>query len=148
MEKLVIDRTIWVRGEQNGDGSYSVSGLINPEKNMCCLGFYARMLGYKLDRVFDGAGALELELAYPSEVPIYLRGTKEAHRRLLEPSGWTTRFAKPEVWERALAAINDYEYIDEDTRESWLIVGFKEILEIELSFEGERIREAPPRSGD
>lgn len=49
MEKLVIDRSRWLRGE---GGDYSKL-LRSGDNKMCCLGFYLRNLGYSDENIED-----------------------------------------------------------------------------------------------
>ena len=50
MKTVIIERKRWARGGLNG-----LPSLLNPDGNMCCLGFVAVSLGFATDDI-NGAG--------------------------------------------------------------------------------------------
>lgn len=120
MEKLVINRSRWLRGE-----GYLKSRLYREsDGKMCCVGFYCEHVTGQPppmeSRVVDGVMA----------VPAWMR-PKIGLRKY---SSWgPPHLNSEENVEYALYTINDAENIDDETREAWLIEGFK-LGGIEVTF--------------
>jgi len=113
IKKLTIDRARWVNGNHGHE-----SQLLNSHGEMCCLGFLGKACGVSDDSM--------LSTLYPSGIPQY-------------PKKLTS------VVVSQLAALNDkprFDSVDEESdytdtiRESRIIKGFKQYLDIEVTFVG------------
>lgn len=119
METLTIKRSKWLRGEAN-------SGLLRAYDNkMCCLGFLGLSCG------FD-EGELE-DRDLPSSINT---------DRFMTDGFWPnilfnriSHWGYAQTWEYVFASINDELGSYDEERETWLKVGFKEVLGIDLTFE-------------
>jgi hypothetical protein len=122
MKKLEISRKEWLRG-----GPSMKSFLYRPDDGkMCCLGFLGRACGLTVK---------EMEYSsYPSNVRAYRdNGPSELldyhEQRLPLSSG-----QRDEPWEETIGCINDAEDIDDETREAWVIEGFRALLGYDVTF--------------
>lgn len=122
VKTLRVDRAIWYRG-RGGAGS----ALLTPEGEQCCLGFFARALGYKKKEIdgFSSPEGMPIGLGWPTPnlFPYsVLHMTSDYYKANSE---WTT----------AAIRINDNPLIYERERERALRAHFKKIG-IKLVFHG------------
>lgn len=136
MEKLIINRKTWCRGEGTGH-------LFNGETS-CCLGFYARKVGIRNNQLFDLSSAFWI--GRPNEVCKLSAETngelspEVAKTRAEKLKGLVTRvggtYKNTRVC-RQLMITNDDEDISDEVREGKIKELFKKI-NVNVVFIGEK----------
>lgn len=126
METLVIQRTKWLRGEHE-------SFLLRDDGKMCCLGFLGMKCGLSEEDIYEEQFPSDSSSENKSKWPV----------TLFSGSSWSLRTGTQlQDWEGVLAKINDLDPhfinnsgLTEKDREAWLITGFRELFNIDLTFE-------------
>jgi hypothetical protein len=116
MNKVIIDRSIWV----NGRYFNKESRLLNIRGQRCCLGFLGQVCGLKDSSAINVSRPMFVQAAWPKKL-------------------FDVVFNEPHTYsaESILIALNDYDDIDDDIREAWIYEGFKTVLDYEVEFVGE-----------
>lgn len=117
--KLIIDRSMWLRGE----GSDKSKLLRGCDGKMCCLGFYAKALGYKDQDIFEEAepeDTIDRSSAEPqSKWPEWAVKVEPDKEYLEDPEAYEE--PEPEVCQTniigSLMAYNDDHGLEESSRE-------------------------------
>lgn len=127
--KVTIDRATWSAGERvapsRDDEDVPENALLTHHGTRCCLGFLGQSCGVPDTKT--------LNASLPSDV--------EGHRwpsALFDDAPSRRQYySKPDDWEIVFSLLNDFEDIDDATRESWIATGFRIVLGVEVEFVGE-----------
>ena len=122
-KEFTIDRAEWVNGGRDPDKS-GESGLLNPEDNACCLGFYANACGVPWDKLFNMDTPRELLTTRRITLPL-----------MLDEHKCTSYFA------RLCMDINDESSLCAKERERQLRAAFKE-HDVKIKFVGRYPKDA------
>jgi hypothetical protein len=121
MEKLVIDRATWGRGQGNKMGGSGDSCLLSPKTGKkCCLGFYALACGYSEIEIRGKAMPWSLDRSDPRYRQWQSDPSKISH-------------GDPQA---ILAGLNDEPDVPDEIREAWIAEGFRVLsgYQVEVEF--------------
>lgn len=130
-ETLKINREKWRTGRYgfgDGDSILGESYLLSGKGGRCCLGFLAIYCKFSDIDIYNQC--------LPSLTPI-LSNCFWPEELFLKCENYLNDEGQCDTWEEIFAQLNDFEYIDDKTREEWILTGFKIVLDIDVEFTGE-----------
>jgi len=106
------------------DCHLGISCLLNDEGGQCCLGFLGEACGVRREDLIGRLMPPE-EIGSDSPWPSALQRVAPCKADI------------GRSWAETFAWINDIEGIDDETREAWIVEGFRTVLGVDCEFYGE-----------